>query len=115
MKKLKINKLRNNKEFQSFSKTARFLSNKSFRKKKKDNVLLLTCPLDIDIKNKLKKGIEDDLMKFDNELKIIDDISKNKFVKFQNDINVNVYENLGLFDMQDFDDKLIKTTILKII
>ena len=114
MKKLKINKFRNNKkEFQSFSKTAKFLGNKNIRKNKKDNLLLLTDPLGTEAKNKLKKEIEDDLNKFDKDLKIIDNISKNKFIKFQNDISVNVNENLGLFNMQNFADKLIKTTIFK--
>ena len=51
------------------------------------------------------------MKKFDNDLEIIDNISKTKFIQFENDGNVN--ENIGLFNIQDFADKLIKTTIFK--
>ena len=103
--------LNNNKNDIIYSKTERNYVNKNLKKLNKDNVLLLTEPLDIDMKNKLKKEIEDDLNKFDAELNIIDNISKFKFIKYQDNININ--ENLGMFNIQDFSEKLIKTTIFK--
>ena len=119
MKELKISNFRNlnsNKDSNRFiPKTERNLITKNLKKKKKvkENYLLLTEPLDINIKEELKKEIENDINKFDNDLKIIDNIEKNKFVKYDNNINVNINENIGLFNIQDFADKLIKTTIFK--
>ena len=123
MKELKINTFRNlnnnKKENRLNASTERNLKTKNLKKQKKEkekeNVLLMTETLDINIKEKLKKEIEDDLNKFDNDLKIIDNIENNKFIKFENNINanVNINENIGLFNIQDFADKLIKTTIFK--
>ena len=113
-KKLKFNDIkslkRDNKEY---AKTERpsLLTIKNIKKQKKDNVMLLTEPLDIDYKNKLKKEIEEDINKFDNDLKLIDNITKIKFVQYPDNANIN--ENIGLFNIQDFADKLIKTTIFK--
>ena len=96
------------------SKTSRYSTNNNFKRKKKDNIILLTEPLDINLKNRLKNEIQNDLIKFDNDLKILDDISNNKFIQNENNLNsVNVNENIGLFNIQNFADKLIKTTIFK--
>ena len=94
------------------SKNTIFIKNN--KKNKKDNVILLTEPIDAIQKNKLKKEIEEDINKFNNDLTIIDDISKNKFFKCKDDVNnINFDENFGLFNIQDFADKLIRNTIFK--
>ena len=101
----------NNNNYTMFSKNENNSMIKKSNKQNKDNLLLLTEPLDIDIKNKLKKEIEDDLNKFDNDLTILDKISKIKFIKYQD--NINIKENLGIFNIQDLAEKLIQTSSFK--
>ena len=112
IKKINLNGSKNNNMF--ISKTSRNSANKKSKNKKKDNDILLTEPLDINLKNRLKEEIQKDIFKFDNDLKIIDDISKNKFIQYDNNLNsLDINENIGLFNIQNFADKLIKTTIFK--
>ena len=116
----KISNLNKSKKYSYISKTRRNskspLNGKNLKKNKKDNTILLTEPIDIKQKNKLKKEIEDDLIKFNNDLKLIDDMSKTKFIKFENSANnqnININEDLGIFNIQIFADKLIRNTIFK--
>ena len=80
-------------------------------KQKQINTILLTKSLNINMKNQLIREIKNDINKFDNDLKLIDDITKNQYIKYNNDINAN--ENSNFFNMKDFANKLIKTTIFK--
>ena len=113
----KISNLNVSKKNTYISKTRRNskspINVRNVKKNKKDNIILLTEPIDIKEKNKLKKEIEDDLIKFDNDLKLIDDMSKTKFIKFESSQNVNINEDLGIFNIQIFSDKLIRNTIFK--
>ena len=114
-----ISKISDNKskKYSYISKTRRNskspINVRNIKKNKKDNIILLTEPIDIKEKNKLKKEIEDDLIKFNNDLKLIDDMSKTKFVKYENNPNININEDLGIFNMQVFADKFIRNTIFK--
>ena len=109
-KKLNISK----KEKPFYLNTERSRIPKNLKKQKKLDTILLVEPLNSNLKNQLKKEIENDINKFDNDLKLIDDMddfTKNKFYQFDNDRSIN--ENMNLFNMEDFANKLIKTTIFK--